>query len=227
MPTARLVAVAGVLALGLALAACAPAVGPDAGPRPAPTSSSGGVAPTETPVVPPGPAAVIVLSGDSVQIEDAAGATIDAHPFTDDPADVVESLTSAIGTAPAVYEYDTADECSAAGTADYIWKIGDASLIITTAAPDAAPPWDTLDVRTSARSIGDVVIVTSAGFSVGDDVSTFLETLPPEQHGEVANFIWDRVQTYDSQPFGGTAFTDGASTVTFLGTPGLLQSWYC
>lgn len=198
---------------------------PNDGPSPAAPAET--IAPTETPVAEPGAAAVIVLSGDSLQIQDAEGATIDAHSFTDDHALVAESLTSAIGAEPVVNEHDTAGDCTAAGTADYTWRVGDSSLTVTTASPDAVAPWDTLDVRTAARSIGDLTIVTSAGFSVGDDASTFVQTLPADEHQDGAVFIWDRAETYDSQPFGGTAFTDGTGIVTFLGTPGLMQSWYC
>jgi hypothetical protein len=223
MTKRRFLALAGAILIGLPLAACAPV--PDGGPTP--TAPAETIAPTETPIAEPGAAAVIVLSGDSLQIQDAEGTTIDTHSFTDDPALVAESLTSAIGTEPVVNEHDTAGECTAAGTAEYTWTVGGSNLTVTTASPDAVAPWDTLDVRTAARSIGDITIVTSAGFSIGDDASAFVQTLPADEHQDGAAFIWDRAATYDSQPFGGTAFADETGVVNFLGTPGLMQSWYC
>lgn len=224
MTKGRFIALLGALAIGLPLAACAPGATPGGSSSP---SSSESDAPTETPVAEPGPAAVIVLFGDSLEIRDEDGATIDAHPFTDDPATVVESLTSAIGAEPEVYENDTAGDCTAAGTTDFVWPSNDASFAVTTASPEAAAPWDTLDVRIGTRAIGGILIVTSAGFSVGDDASAFVQTLPPDERNDVGAFIWDRVDSYDSQPFGGTAIADETGVVDFIGTPGLMQSWYC
>lgn len=214
----HVIVVVGALVVGLPLAACAPVSEPGG----APTEIE-----TETPVAEPGPAAVIVLFGDSLEIQDEDGVTIDAHPFTDDPANVVQSLTSAIGAEPEVYERDTAGDCTAAGTSDFVWANNDVSFTVTTASPEAVEPWDTFRASTGTRSVGDVVIVTSAGFSVGDNASAFVQTLPADERNDSGAFIWDRVDTYDSQPFGGTAIADETGVVDFLGTPGLMQSWYC
>jgi hypothetical protein len=221
MTKGRVIALVGALLIGLPLAACAPGATPGGS---TPTASG---APTGTPVAEPGPAAIIVLSGNSLEIQDEDGVTIAAHPFTDDPAIVVESLTSAIGAEPEVYEYDTAGDCTAAGTARFEWANNDTSFGVTTASPDAVAPWDTFNVSTGTRSVGEVVIVTSEGFSVGDNLSAFVQTLPPDERNDAGAFIWDRIDTYDSQPFGGAAITDETGVVTFVGTPGLMQSWYC
>jgi hypothetical protein len=210
--------------VAMAMTACTPVVDD---PGKVPSSSS---APSSSPTPTVGTAAVVVISSVGIEVRDAADAVVDAHAYSDDPAAVVRMLSSAFDAEPEVIVAGADDECGA-GTTSYSWNEGGGSLIVTTAPVDAPAPWDTLDVRLSASVIGAMPIMTSAGFSVGDEVSELVASLPADQRDDqVGAFIWERSGTYESpvgpQAFGGYAsFADDG--VGFIATPGTLGSWYC
>jgi hypothetical protein len=212
----------GIVAVALTACAPTPPSDGDTTPRPTPTRDA-----TENPVPEAGPATVVVLFGDHLEIQDADGVVLTSHPFTDEAGDVVGSLEAAIGYSATVYEYAEDDECTAAGTSVFVWTQGDTSLSVTSASPEGSSQWSRLNVRTGSKTVGDVAISTSAGFGIGDTATAFVEGLPADERNDVGAFIWDRVDTYEGQPYGGTAFVDDSGVVSFIGTPGLMQSWYC
>jgi hypothetical protein len=213
------------IALTLALAACSPASG---APTSSPTPASPTPAPTETPGAEPGPPAVIVLSGSDLEVRDADGTMLAHHDFGDGPEAIAATITAASGIDPDIHTYETDDECSVAGTSRYWWATADGGgLVMNTPWSGAEAPWDTVDFGLRVRTLGDVEIVTSAGFSWGDDVTAFAAALPADERDDDNAFIWDRTTTYEGQAFGGAASTTETGVVAFIGTPGLMHSWYC
>jgi hypothetical protein len=215
------VALGGVVLVALgALVGCA-AQSPAAGdPTAAPSA-------TTTPTPTSGPPAALVLFGDRLEIRDSSGEVLSDHSLYDDESALVVALTAAFGFDPQVTTSDQAGDCTAVGTTSYVWAEGEASLSVSTPSPAAVAPWDGLDVRTATSGIGGITIETGAGFSSGDDATAFVAGLPADLRNDSGAFIWDRLTTYDSQPFGGTAIMDEDGIVGFIGTPGLMQSWYC
>lgn len=201
-------------ALLLTLGGCAPQPLQTAGPSETP-------APSETPTTPvAGPAAKIVIGAEDVTVEDAAGLEIGSSAYAGGGDDIVTLLTATLGE-PTVAEGGCSDATS------YLWPDFE-GLNVSVSSGTPVPPFAGVLVTSKVASIEGIAIESGAGLAVGDDVSSFLATLPADQNfmTENGSFVWEVTATTQNTPFGGVIYTTDGKASGIL-APGTIMSGYC
>ncbi|RZU65866.1 hypothetical protein EV379_2205 [Microterricola gilva] len=163
-----------IAALGiaaLALVGCSPQTEPTE--QPGQTTPPATQTPTATESSAPATAASIVLSVTSIQVVDSAGTVMSENDYFEPAADVVATLTAALGTDPIVSRYEGGGD-SPPGTS-YDWggfAIRDGEWTTE------APYYPEFSVLLTAATVGGLTISTSDGVAVGDSFSAVAAAHP-------------------------------------------------
>lgn len=193
----RLRHLAVAVALVSVLTACA-------SPAPAVTSFPPEPTPTLSPTPEPeSPIVNLLLSGTEITAQDDDGTEVSSHAFDGDISSMVAYLEPILGPATA----DTVDYCEY-----YQWGSDEQAVVL--AAVGGHPT--SYNFRTQARELNGVALSTSAGFSVGDDISEYVASHPPS---EIDAVLYD--PRPDNSSSGGMAYIEGGNRVYLVITPGV------
>ncbi|HWH26571.1 MAG TPA: hypothetical protein VNT53_08010 [Pseudolysinimonas sp.] len=173
-----------------------------ASPAPVVTASPTEPMPTAT-VEPGGPITTLVLSGTEITAQDSNGTEVSSQRFGDDISSMIAYLEPILGS----YTPDTTDSCEF-----YTWGAEHQAVILAVVGSHPT----SYNVRTNTSKLNGVTLTTSAGFSVGDDISEYLAKNPPSEIGAV---VYD--PRPDSPSSGGIAYTEGDNLVDLVITPGV------
>lgn len=158
----------------LVLSSCAPVV-TDAASTPAPEA-------TETSSQMPEPdtaVAALIISGDGLYTENAAGTELESVRFADGDLALEAFISAAVGTQSSSQFEDM--HCIVPQTV-YSWDVVDGNPGIALRVPSLPePPVLNTFVLAVRSTVNGVSIRTSTGIAVGDDITGIPETLPAEQ----------------------------------------------